>query len=53
MKTDAQLLARLLAVIHRDGGQYQHDHGTQKAVDDAITIIYAERQAADEAQVGE
>lgn len=30
-----RLLGDLLAVIHRDGGHYQSDHGTEKAVADA------------------
>ncbi len=37
----------LLAVIHRDGGHYKHDHGTKKAVADAIALIYADRTAVE------
>jgi hypothetical protein len=32
-------LGELLAFIHRDGGHYQGEYGTLKAVEDAITII--------------
>lgn len=31
-----KLLGELLAVIHRDGGHYREQHGTAKAVEDAI-----------------
>ena len=48
MKTDAELLADMLAVIHRDGGHYQHDHGTQKATADAIIVVLMERQRTEE-----
>jgi hypothetical protein len=37
------LLGELLAVIHRDGGHYQAEHGTPKAVEDAKKIIYKMR----------
>lgn len=37
---DTQLLANLLAVIHRDGGHYQHEHGSFKATYDAIEVVY-------------
>ncbi len=30
-------LGELLAVIHCDGGHYRSEHGTEKAVKDAIT----------------
>lgn len=32
------LLSDLLAVIHRDGGHYEDQHGTAKAVEDAMAI---------------
>lgn len=32
-------LGNLLAVIHRDGGQYQSEHGTERAVSDALKKI--------------
>lgn len=32
-------LGELLAVIHRDGGHYQSQHGTEKAVRDAIDTV--------------
>ena len=35
---DVKLLSELLAVIHRDGGQYQDAHGTAKAVADAMQL---------------
>lgn len=31
----------LLAVIHRDGGHYQAEHGTAKAIEDAIAEVHA------------
>jgi len=34
----ARHLSNLLAIIHRDGGQYQDAHGTEKAVADAIEL---------------
>lgn len=34
------LLAGLLAVIHRDGGHYCAQHGIAKATADAITIVH-------------
>lgn len=33
-------LGELLAIIHRDGGHYQGEYGTKKAVEDAIDIVY-------------
>lgn len=33
-KTES-VLANLLAIIHRDGGHYQAEHGTEKAVEEA------------------
>jgi hypothetical protein len=41
-------LGNLLAVIHGDGGHYQGEHGTDKAVSDAMLIVSrltAERDA--------
>lgn len=38
---DTVLLGELLAVLHRDGGHYQAEHGTAKAVKDAIDAFYA------------
>lgn len=40
----------LLAVIHRDDGSYREEHGTQKAVTDALAAVCAERVALDEAR---
>jgi hypothetical protein len=37
------MLSELLAVIHRDGGHYQGEHGINKAVKDAIDLILQER----------
>lgn len=42
------LLADLLAVIHRDGGHYLAENGPKKATADAIAKVFAERQAAEE-----
>ena len=36
-------LGSLLAVIHRDGGHYQAEHGMQKASGDAITAVHVLR----------
>ncbi len=41
-KTGHQL-AGLLAIIHRDGGHHQAQHGTQQAVLDAVDRVLAER----------
>ena len=35
-----KMLGELLAVLHADGGHYQYEHGTEKAVADAITKHY-------------
>ena len=35
-----KMLGELLAVLHADGGHYQYEHGTEKAVADAITKYY-------------
>lgn len=37
---NAKLLGELLAVIHGDGGHYQNEHGTEKAVEDARSEWY-------------
>lgn len=38
LRSDLQrLLGNLLAILHRDGGHYQSEHGTGKAVADAVT----------------
>jgi hypothetical protein len=34
------LLADLLAIIHRDGGHYIHDHGFEDACIDAKNLFY-------------
>ena len=34
----------LLAIIHRDGGHYQAEHGYEKAVRDAINVISQQRE---------
>lgn len=39
-------LGSLLAVIHRDGGHYESEHGTEKACADAATAVHALRQQA-------
>lgn len=31
----------LLAIVHRDGGHYESQHGTEKAAKDAVTLWYA------------
>jgi hypothetical protein len=36
---DAAQLGELLAVVHRDGGHYQDQHGTHKAVKAAMEIV--------------
>lgn len=41
-------LGNLLAVIHRDGGHYESEHGTDKAVADAMQRIRATHGVADE-----
>jgi hypothetical protein len=42
----AKALGELLAVIHRDGGQFQAARGTAAAVQEAITVVGAERTEA-------
>ena len=41
------LLLNLLAVIHRDGGHYETEHGTARACADAEKIVIAERNKDD------
>jgi hypothetical protein len=36
-------LGSLLAVIHRDGGHYEAEHGTARAADDAIAAVHVLR----------
>jgi septal ring factor EnvC (AmiA/AmiB activator) len=43
-------LGNLLARIHRDGGQYQERHGTEKAVADADRIVANRNAELDEAR---
>lgn len=40
-------LGNLLAVIHRDGGHYESEHGTEKACADAETAVHVQRGIAD------
>lgn len=40
----SNLLGNLLAVIHRDGGHYQDQHGLNKACADAKTLVLEERE---------
>jgi hypothetical protein len=51
--SEAALLGELLAVIHRDGGQYAIQHGTEKATQDAIQIVAAIHAARMPAPVAE
>lgn len=46
-KRDGYWLGELLACIHGDGGQYQEEHGTEKAVRDALAKIYHARKERD------
>ena len=39
LERDSELLANLLAVIHRDGGDWQEDFGTRQAAVDAMNIV--------------
>ena len=43
MSTAESLLRELLAVIHRDGGQYAETHGVAKATADAAQRVLRER----------
>jgi len=47
MNIEAHYLGELLAVIHRDGGHYQDEHGTPKAYRDALAIIHDLRATND------
>lgn len=40
-------LSNLLAVIHHDGGHYEVEHGTLKAIEDARSVIFKERDNFD------
>lgn len=42
-----QHLGNILAVLHGDGGHYEAEHGTDKAVADALTRFYSNIMAAD------
>lgn len=42
-------LSELLAVIFRDGGHYENEHGTPKAVKDALAVIHKMRDELVEA----
>jgi hypothetical protein len=48
--TPGQHLGNLLAIIHRDGGHYQAEHGTQKAVADAIQWASEQHARAEAAE---
>ena len=37
----SSMLRNLLAVIHRDGGHYIWQHGTEKAYEDGMQIVAA------------
>ena len=55
-EAQARMLGGLLAVIHRDGGHYQAEHGTEKAVADAMRVRHelvqqVESQARELAEV--
>ena len=39
-----QRVGDLLAVIHRDGGHYQIEHGEEKAIEDAKSVVLTDRQ---------
>lgn len=43
-----QEVGNLLALIHRDGGHYLHEHGLKKALADAEKLVLQERVAAEE-----
>ena len=43
------VLLTLLAVIHRDGGHYEAQHGTTKATEDALQVIYELRDIEERA----
>lgn len=46
-------LSELLAIIHRDGGHYEAQHGTEKAVQDAMNKIHEMREFCDQVESGE
>jgi hypothetical protein len=46
------LLSNLLAVIHADGGHYEAEHGTVKAVTDAIEKVFEMKAHAQQARAG-
>ena len=39
----------LLAIIHRDGGHYQDEHGTVRALQDAVNVVITLRTELDHA----
>jgi hypothetical protein len=41
--TSLPSLSDLLAIIHRDGGHYEAEHGTQRAFEDAVRIVHSYR----------
>jgi len=45
-KSASHMLSELLALIHADGGHYETEHGTKKAVNDAMDKILNERCGA-------
>ena len=47
LRAERRMLLDLLAIIHRDGGQYVDTHGLEKAWQDAITLT-AELRAENE-----
>lgn len=49
LEADAKWLGELLAIIHRDGGHYQAQHGTEKAVNDAH-LLWADLMTRAEAR---
>lgn len=50
LERKGELLSNLLAVIHGDGGHYEAEHGTAKAVEDAITRVINTKSSLDEAE---
>jgi len=51
LRAERRMLLDLLAIIHRDGGQYVDTHGLEKAWQDAISLS-AELRAENERLVG-
>lgn len=47
LAVEQQAVGNLLAVIHRDGGHYQGEHGLAKACADAEAIVIADRAGND------